>query len=176
MTGGRTKFQSRIGKSDIVSDVITDIYSSTMSKLANPIILLSVLVIGAVVIIHKDRVDATTFGRWLASHKVFGETIRTHYARALGVLIFLPVLIACRRDQKLLVAGMVTIWVVIVPEASTYEYLLQAVGLHLFLTVRKANTRVLLVILVAAAYALGFIVPHVHVSDPAAQPSRQRAS
>lgn len=159
-----------------MSEIVEDVVRSVKSSLLKPQILCLCLFVTAVVVTHETSFETSAIGVWLKEHAAtnsLAKWILTNNMKFLGGLIFLPTLYALPSDVSNMMLIGVLAWIFLIPEYSTYEYLVQSFALHTFFRVRQSSTRVFLVVVVAILWFLGIFVfnkPKLPVSATAAKP------
>lgn len=157
-----------------VSDAL-DILTKSMS---NTYIIVSVLIVAIVVISHGPTLNTGPFRDYINNNKVNNTLLTWVDNNALkfyGFLTFFPALYSIPSASRTVASIATFLWVLLVPEYTVFEYIIQSIALYIFFKTNKMNTRTIVVIFTIVAYYLGYLAlapPIVHGSiagcyDPA---------
>lgn len=140
------------------TDILEDIFNSIVVALNRPIVLIVLLCVIAVVYTHHTHFDSGLIGKWVKANSTnsLAIWIRDNVLKFLGLLIFIPTILDSPSKTQPLLFATAIFWVMIIPEASIYEYVIQSFALHTYFRVKLQKTRLTLLIFVIIAYFAGF--------------------
>lgn len=152
------KQKKSVKKSNNYSDVFDDILNSFVLALNRPIVLVVLLCVVAVVYTHHIQFDTGVIGQWVKKNpnNALAIWIRDNSMKFLGLLIFFPTILDSPQKVQPLLFGASFFWVLLVPEASIYEYVIQSVALHTYFRVKLQKSRFVIILFVAFVYFAGF--------------------
>lgn len=139
-----------------VSDAI-DILTKSMS---NTYIIASVLIVAVVVISHGPTLNTGPFRDYINTNKVNNTILTWIDSNALkfyGFLTFFPALYSIPSNTRTVATFATFLWVLLVPEYTVFEYIIQSVALYIFFKTNKMNTRTIVVLITIVAYYLGYL-------------------
>nr|AWA82265.1 hypothetical protein [Saiwaicho virus] len=132
-----------------------DILTSFKGSFSKPLVVLSLVLVSALVITHQDTFSTGVVGKWVNENKdnsTLAQWIDTNQKKFLGAAIFSPVLFDIPKTYQMPVIIGTALWIMLVPEYSIFQYVVQAFALHTFFKVKYGSTRSLLVMCVAVFY------------------------
>lgn len=140
------------------TDILEDIFNSLVLALNRPIVLIVLLCVVAVVYTHHTHFDSGLIGKWVKanSSNSLAIWIKDNVMKFLGLLIFIPTILDSPSKTQPLLFATAIFWVMLIPEASIYEYVIQSFALHTYFRVKLQKTRLTLIIFVIIAYFAGF--------------------
>lgn len=160
---------SKVEASFDLNSVVADVTSTFTKGLNRPLVLLSVVCVIALVVTHSSDFTSGVLGKWVAEKSTtnsLAKWVHENQARFLGLVIFLPALIDSPENVRVAVALASVFWVMLIPAASIYEYVVQAFALHTYFRVRLQGSRVLILVIVGVLYLLG----HITLTSPQRTP------
>jgi len=121
--------------------------------------LLAILAVFAFISYQSDANNniITTVAKHLQNNvslKPFGDWIMLHKQQVLGFLIYLPAAVFQRSSALYIVVAMALS--LYVPEASPWEYVIQAICFFIFTAVRNRQAKVIAMVTVIVCYFAGF--------------------
>lgn len=149
---------------DFISAVQT-ILSTTVSK---PLVLLT-FVFALLFVISKDPLANGTPLSSLCPRNSTSQWVqwcRSNVAKVIGLVLFAPALVDAPARYRFFTIVSVFLWVYFVPEASSKEYAVQAVALHLFLHLKQPLYRFYVVAFAVVAYLAGYLIIEDHPKAP----------
>lgn len=142
------------------SQTLSDISQSLARGLNRPLVLLTVVIATAVILTHQTDFNSGFLGSYISqgvrNNNTLALWINKNSDKFLGLVIFAPSIIDSPRSVQLLLALSVVLWVMIIPQASIFEYLIQSIALHTYFRVNNKSTRIFIIIAVIVAYIGGF--------------------
>nr|QVG74714.1 hypothetical protein 2 [ssRNA positive-strand virus sp.] len=159
-TRAQRKPSRRAKSTDDFSLIFQDITRTITSAINRPIVLVVLLCVTALIYTHSDDFSSGVVGQWLSSESSRDshllKWLSENQMKFLGLLAFLPTVIDSPKDvQGILAVGSV-LWVMLIPESSVYEYIIQSFCIHTYFRVRLQKSRTVLIIFVIVAYFAGF--------------------
>nr|AQM55438.1 hypothetical protein 3 [San Bernardo virus]AQM55441.1 hypothetical protein 3 [San Bernardo virus] len=160
-----------------LNKITADITSSFMNGLNKPLVLLTLVVVVALVFTHKSDFSSGSVGKWItdnADKNSFASWVSKNEMKFLGLMIFVPAIVDSPAAIRVTLALACVFWVLLVPQASVFEYAVQAIALHTYFRVRLQNSRFLIILFVAAMYFLGYITvtqPPIAATQPSGETS-----
>lgn len=156
----RQKSNRRVKNTDDFSLVFQDICRTITSAINRPIVLIVLLCVTALIYTHSDDFSSGVVGQWLSSESSRNshllKWLSENQMKFLGLLAFLPTVIDSPKDVQGILAIGSLFWVMLIPESSVYEYIIQSFCIHTYFRVRLQKTRTVLIIFVIVAYFAGF--------------------
>nr|QVG74711.1 hypothetical protein 2 [ssRNA positive-strand virus sp.] len=145
-------------KNKTYNDVMDDIINSFVLALNRPIVLVVLLCVVAVVYTHHTQFDTGVIGQWIKKNhnNALAIWIKDNSMKFLGLLIFLPTVLDSPQKVQPLLFGASFFWVLLVPEASIYEYVVQSIALHTYFRVKLQKSRLVIILFVVFVYFAGF--------------------
>lgn len=143
-----------------LNKVVSDISSTFLAGLNKPLVLLTLVLVVALVFTHVNDFSSGVFGKWVAEKSANNSLalwVHQNQIKFLGLAIFAPAVLDSPDKIRLALALACVFWVMLVPQASVYEYAIQAIALHTYFRVRLQNSRVFILLIVAALYFFGHI-------------------
>ncbi|ALP32038.1 hypothetical protein AT157_gp3 [Daeseongdong virus 1] len=143
-----------------LNKVVSDISSTFLAGLNKPLVLLTLVLVVALVFTHVNDFSSGVLGKWVAEKSANNSLalwVHQNQMKFLGLAIFAPAVLDSPDKIRLALALACVFWVMLVPQASVYEYAIQAIALHTYFRVRLQNSRVFILLLVAALYFFGHI-------------------
>nr|UCD53732.1 MAG: hypothetical protein 2 [Virgaviridae sp.] len=152
------KSNKPVKKSKNYSDVVDDILNSFVLALNRPIVLVVLLCVFAVVYTHRTQFDSGVIGQWIKKNhdNALAVWVRDNSMKFLGLLIFLPTVLDSPQKVQPLLFGASFFWVLLVPEALIYEYVIQSIALHTYFRVKLQKSRLVIILFVVFVYFAGF--------------------
>lgn len=143
-------------------DVVSELTSSVTSIVNEPSVFLLTLV-AALLVGTEILTPCAGWGvQWLAQMAA-GSTalpvakfLARNYYKALGALCFAPAWLSVPQSKRMTAGAAMLFWLLVVPEAGVWEYVLQALAIRAYFRVRMPMARVLVIALVVLAYWSGF--------------------
>nr|QQP18765.1 hypothetical protein 2 [Soybean thrips nege-like virus 1] len=142
-----------------IADAFQDVYDTVSSSVSNPLFLLSSLAVFALVITHQTTFTTGVVGKWATDNadNAFAKWLLTNSGKFLGLAIFAPSVLTSPKNKKVLLGVLVFLWVTLIPESSVYQYCLQSAAVHCYFRVKRSSTKMVLVLVIAAAYTFGWL-------------------
>nr|QIN93578.1 MAG: hypothetical protein [Daeseongdong virus 1]UYE93749.1 MAG: hypothetical protein [Daeseongdong virus 1] len=143
-----------------LNKVVSDISSTFLAGLNKPLVLLTLVLVVALVFTHVNDFSSGVFGKWVADKSASNSLalwVNENQKKFLGLAIFAPAVLDSPEKIRLALALACVFWVMLVPQASVYEYAIQAIALHTYFRVRLQHSRVFILLVVAALYFFGHI-------------------
>lgn len=139
-----------------LNNAASDLFSTIQRVLYNPVVLLSILACTALVVTHSTTFGDGFVGKWVQNNKdnTVAKWVGDNNEKFLGLIIFLPTIVASPKKIQVLLAAATILWVMLVPESTNFQYLIQSAAMFLYFKV-KSQTRVLIVISVCVLYYMG---------------------
>lgn len=140
--------------------VVSDITTTFTKGLNRPLVLLSVVCVCALVVTHSSDFTSGVVGKWISEKSSTNSAalwVHQNQARFLGLAIFLPAILDTPDSVRVAVSLASVFWVMLIPAASIYEYVIQAFALHTYFRVQLQNSRILILLTVGVLYFLGHI-------------------
>nr|UEP18264.1 MAG: hypothetical protein 3 [Virgaviridae sp.] len=160
----------RRNNSDDFSLVFQDITRTVTAAINRPVVLIVLLCVTALIYTHADDFSSGVIGKWLSHQQPqSGHLVRwlfENQMKFLGLLAFLPTIIDSPQNvQGILAIGSV-LWIMLIPESSVYEYVIQSFCIHTYFRVRLQRSRLVIVAFVIIAYFAGFwtVMKHHHTA------------
>nr|QVG74718.1 hypothetical protein 4 [ssRNA positive-strand virus sp.] len=153
--------QRRRVNTDDFSLVFQDITRTITTAINRPVVLIVLLCVTALIYTHHDDFSSGVIGQWLAQSGSAQEShlikwLSENQMKFLGLLAFLPTVIDSPKTvQGMLAVGSV-LWVMLIPESSVYEYIIQSFCIHTYFRVRLQKSRTVIILFVIFAYFAGF--------------------
>lgn len=141
-------------------DFIFHITNAFSQLVANPMALLLILLITALVVTHQqdplkgpihsiaERLKSNKSWTWL------GNLIANSEQRLIGLVILLPTAFVSKYRNKLAIIGFAAAWVCIAPPFTLYLYAAQAAALYMYTAVNDNTTRLLILVVVFALHGI----------------------
>lgn len=142
------------------TDVLQQFLSVLVKSANRPLFMLTFLLCAVIFLSDSTDVDKGPFAPLLPANSTNPVVvwIRANYPKFVGSLAFVPVLLDSPVHLRVPVAFAVFGWIYIVPERKAFEYLLQALLLHLYLHVPTAFAKLTLILIAAASfYFFGYL-------------------
>jgi len=155
-----TTIRKRTSTFDL-NGAFADISSSLTSSLSKPTVLLAALAVLAVVVTNDTVFTATGFiGKWTTANpeNPLAIWIVANKAKFMGLLIAAPTIFAAPKSLQVMLAIASFFWVMIVPESTVYQYVFQSLAMHTYFRVKHPDSRMLIIVITAVSYYLGWIV------------------
>lgn len=158
----QNKFKStpkarRILKHDFLTLAVSDVLKLLSTDIKQPTVVILMVIVGVFLASHKDDFESTKVGLWLKKQKdPFFKNLYYLKDKIFGFLIFLPVIVTGGK-YKVLVATLVVAWVFVSPKNYFFEYIIEAVLLHMYLKIRRVTTRFLVLLLGLVLWFTGWI-------------------
>lgn len=144
-----------------LGNILSDIAGSFTSGLNKPLVLIALLGVLALVYTHNTTFSSGIVGKWVTANKATNNTaalwIDANKSKFLGLSIFVPALLDSPQKFQIMLSLGVLLWVMLIPQASIFEYVIQALGLHTYFKVKQQQTRVFIIVSVIIAYLGGFL-------------------
>lgn len=141
-----------------LTDAISDVSATIQSSLRNPVVLITLLAAVALVVTHNTAFSDGVVGKWIANNPTNAAAIwiEANKNKFLGLVIFAPSVIASPDAVRVMLTIASLLWVMIIPEAEAFQYLIQSAALFLYFKTRKSNTRLVIIGFVIAMYYAGY--------------------
>nr|QVG74702.1 hypothetical protein 3 [ssRNA positive-strand virus sp.] len=150
----------RRATADDFSLIVQDIIRTVTAAINRPIVLIVLLCVTALIYTHADDFSSGVVGKWLSDEKIRDshllKWLSENQMKFLGLLAFLPTIIDSPKNVQAMLAIGSLLWVMLIPEASVYEYVIQSFCVHTYFRVRLQKSRVVIIAFVIFAYFAGF--------------------
>ncbi|QOK99943.1 putative virion membrane protein [Mekrijarvi negevirus] len=143
-----------------LNKVVSDVSSTFISGLNKPLVLLTLVLVVALVFTHVNDFSSGVVGKWVSDKSASNSLalwVHQNLVKFLGLTIFIPAVLDSPEKLRVALALACVFWVMLVPQASIYEYAIQAIALHTYFRVKLQNSRVFILLVVAALYFFGHI-------------------
>nr|UUV42190.1 MAG: ORF3 [Utsjoki negevirus 1] len=143
-----------------LNKVVSDISSTFVAGLNKPLVLLTLVLVVALVFTHINDFSSGVVGQWVAEKSATNSLalwVHKNQVKFLGLAVFAPAVLDSPERIRIPLALCSVFWVMLVPQASIYEYAIQAIALHTYFRVKLQNSRLLIILAVAALYFFGHI-------------------
>ncbi|AYL60137.1 hypothetical protein [Ying Kou virus] len=141
-----------------LNKVFSDVSSTFVAGLNQPLVLLTLVLVAALVFTHVNDFSSGVVGKWVSEKSATNSLalwVHQNQVKFLGLAIFAPAVLDSPSRLRVPLALASVFWVMLVPQASIYEYAIQAVALHTYFRVKLQNSRILIILSVAALYFFG---------------------
>jgi len=136
------------------SDVFQQCLSVFVKSANRPLFLITFLICAVIFLSDSTDVDKGPFAPLLPVNSTNPVVIwiRANYPKFVGSLAFVPVILDAPASVRIPVAFATFAWIYLVPERKSFEYLIQALILHLYLHVPTAVAKLTLILFAALTY------------------------
>lgn len=149
---------------DYFTQVKNDFISAVFSVYSSPLVLISTLIAFVAVSTYFTTAALTvnSGSTYKLCTKLSSDAQCKKFVELAPTLVaplcYIPAIIAAPKNLKFLLGLLITVWATVVPESSTYQYLIQSALLSLYLRVKRPPTRVFIALTAALCYKLGYLV------------------
>lgn len=142
-----------------VEAVIADVRDSLVSSINRPIVLCVLSVIVMLIFTSGPNFSSGVLAPFIkSSDTAAANWIRNNTNKFTGLLVFTPAVLDLPYSVRMPIAAFVVVWVMVIPEATVYEFFLQSILLHTFFRVRRVNTKIVTLAFMVLAYYFGYIL------------------
>lgn len=142
-----------------IDAVIADVRDSLISSINRPIVLCVLSVIIMLIFTSGPNFSSGILAPFIkSSDTAAANWIRNNTNKFTGLLVFTPAVLDLPQSIRMPVAAFVVAWVMVIPEATVYEFFLQAFLLHTFFRVRRVNTKMVTLAFMVLAYYFGYVL------------------
>nr|AIS40883.1 hypothetical protein 3 [Brejeira virus] len=143
-----------------LNKIVSDVSSTFLNALNRPMVLLSLVMVVALVFTHQSDFSSGALGKYVAERaetNSLAKWVHENQTKFLGLAIFTPAVLNTP-DKVRVVIGLATLlWVMLVPQASVVEYVLQALALHSYFRVKLQHSRLFIMAVVVLLYFMGYL-------------------
>jgi hypothetical protein len=164
-------------KNDMISAVVNDVSDTIQRSLSDPQVITLLVVAAVLVFTHAGDIDNGPLKDLFPkdSKNSLVLWVRANVNKFFGMVVFAPAVFAVPNVHRATVALGAFAWIVIVPESSQAEYILQAILLALYFRVRGRNTKVAIVLFGLLLYFGGYLFTPKGSTTERTTPPKSRA-
>jgi hypothetical protein len=148
-------------------DTISATFSTIMSELSSPALLLAMVGVSWLCLTHKANPALSVVTKvtdWLSNNTAtaeIGKFLGNHKSQTLGAICYsLTTMVTAPRNKM----GM---WLIIgaaaaflIPESSSYQYIVQCLAFAMYMKARRQDVKMLIILGVGALYVFGYLLPN----------------
>jgi len=141
-----------------LDDITRDVENIFRRDLRSQTILVYCAIVTALLFAHADDFTSGPLSSWIQNYdNAVTRWIKSHPQKLAGALIFLPVTITSGKNY-LATTAVALAWTWLVPESTSYQYIVQALAVHVYMRSQRATTQMAVCAAAAVAYYTGWIV------------------
>nr|AQM55327.1 hypothetical protein 3 [Piura virus]AQM55330.1 hypothetical protein 3 [Piura virus]AQM55333.1 hypothetical protein 3 [Piura virus]AQM55336.1 hypothetical protein 3 [Piura virus]AQM55339.1 hypothetical protein 3 [Piura virus] len=143
-----------------LNKIVSDVSSTFFSALNRPLVLLSLVMVVAFVFTHQSDFSSGAVGKYVAERaetNSLAKWVHENQFKFLGLAIFAPAVLNSPEKMRVVLGLATLLWVMLVPQASVLEYVLQALALHSYFRVRLQQSRLFIMVVVVFLYFMGYL-------------------
>nr|WPV74322.1 MAG: hypothetical protein [Drosophila River Almond nege-like virus] len=139
---------------------ITNLTNAIKISIQRPLFLATVLLSFFIIFTSIDDFDKGPLGPYFprTSSNAFVKWVRTNEHKFFAFVAFIPVIMDAPAKLQVFVALSASTWIIIVPQFTHREYYVQAILLHLYLHLKRANDKLVIIAMASFLYFIGFFI------------------
>lgn len=140
-------------------NVVNDIYQAITRESGNAGFMITLMLSATLVLTHYEGIDKGALGKIFPADSTnpFSQFVRTNFTRIMGASMFLPTIIEMNDQIATMAFAAVVTSMVLLPMLPMWEYAVLALMFNLLFEVKKASSRVFILLVMAGLLYSGYI-------------------